>query len=99
MLLNLRFAINEPLPQGYTVIFCVFLMRFCYNLPTKWPKMSFFWRIDKSQKQYMVGARRYFIFVDGTIERSLYESRATATATATARARARATARARVEML
>ena len=57
VLLNLRFAINEPLPRGYTVIFCAFLMRFGHNLPNKWPKNGLFLRIDKSQTQYMVGAR------------------------------------------
>ena len=57
MLLNLRFAINEPLPQGYAVIFYVFLTRFGHNLPNKWPKNGLFLRIKKSQTQYMVGAR------------------------------------------
>ena len=57
MLLNLRFAINEPLPQRYAVIFCAFLMRFGHNLPNKWPKNELFLRNEKSQTQYMVGAR------------------------------------------
>ena len=57
MLFNLRFAINEPLSQGYTVIFCVFLKRFGNNLPNKWPKNGLFSRFKKCQTQYMVGAR------------------------------------------
>ena len=57
MVLIFRFAINEPLSRGYTVIFCAFLMRFGHNLPNKWPTNEIFLSIDKSQKQYMVGAR------------------------------------------
>ena len=57
MLLNLRFAINEPLSRGYPVIFCAFLTIFGHNLPNKWQKNGLFLRIKKSQTQYMVGAR------------------------------------------
>jgi len=57
VLLNLRFAINEPLPQGDAVIFCAFFMRFGHNLPNKWPKNGLFMRFKKSQTQDMVGAR------------------------------------------
>lgn len=57
MLLILFFATNEPLPRGYTVIFCAFLTRFGQNSGNKWPKNGLFLRIKKSEKHYVVGAR------------------------------------------
>ena len=76
VLLNLRFAINEPLPRGYTVISCAFLMRFGHNLPNKWPKNGLFLRIKKSQTQYMVGARVIlFLLMRLKIDRGLNRER------------------------
>ena len=49
VLLVLYFAINEPLPRRYTVIFCAFLTRFGQKLPNKCSKNEVFLRIKKSQ--------------------------------------------------